>query len=63
MVEIITEYKHQIVQPCNITSLRNWIKHSPPSFGSNQQIHASENGILLGGLWLWELHQPGEGLA
>jgi hypothetical protein len=28
---------------------RNWIKHSPPSFGSSQQIHAFGNGILSGG--------------
>jgi hypothetical protein len=27
----------------------SWIKHSPPSFGSNQRIHALVNGILLGG--------------
>jgi hypothetical protein len=41
--------KRQIVRPCNITSSRNWIKHSPPLFGSNLQIHAPRNGILSGG--------------
>jgi hypothetical protein len=67
MVEITTKCtygcKCWIVWPCNITYSRSWIKHSPPSFGSNQQIHAFGNGISLGGWWLRELHQSDEGLA
>jgi len=39
----------EIVRPCNIISSRNWIKHSPPSFGSSQQIHTLGNGISPGG--------------
>jgi len=53
MVEITTECTTSVgIKLCDhVTSLflRNWIKHSPLSFGLSQQIHAPGNGISLDG--------------
>jgi hypothetical protein len=43
--------------------LRNYIKHSPLSFGLSQQIRTPKNGISLNGWWLREFRQLDEGLA
>jgi hypothetical protein len=45
----------EFVRPCNITSSRNWIKHSPPLFGPSQWIHAPKKYFVR---WMMALGTP-----